>query len=393
MAYQYDPISPIQPSPALQGRAVSQMYDPIDYSGVSAGSSGVGESQVSSGGASVIAALGSMLGSIVNYFAQKKLQKQQQEFQKEMYDYTFDKESNEYWNRVAYDTPAMQMARLKAAGLNENLMYGTLGNAAGVSGNAPSSGKLGSVGNQITAAPFFDSNSVIQNLLTPVQLASQVALNKSQSYKNYKDAGYSEQAAERLSSLTPMEMKFYEAQTNLIWTNRRKFEAEINNLNLDAETKVKFNSWASEMYQAQVMLLDSEIERNYSLTASQVDQLTYQTEHLFPSLASLYTSEGKLNAKQLEFLVETWDDNVERIANETRLSKKEANNYFWGRLLPQYLNVGANVFGSYVNMRNGNLNYQSRMNGNQPVDYVEEYYSGSGKYKGAKTRRYSGGSR
>jgi len=79
----------------------------------------------SAGGGAIATGAAGLLGSIGSgrkaYHRSKKLMDKQFSMDKEMYDY-----------QNAYNTPAQQMARLKAAGLNPALMYGqgTTGNAS-----------------------------------------------------------------------------------------------------------------------------------------------------------------------------------------------------------------------------------------------------------------------
>ena len=87
--------------------------------------SAIGKFLGSAGGGAIAAGAMGLAGSIGSgrkaYHRSKKLMDKQFSMDKEMYDY-----------QNAYNTPAQQMARLKAAGLNPALMYGqgTTGNAS-----------------------------------------------------------------------------------------------------------------------------------------------------------------------------------------------------------------------------------------------------------------------
>lgn len=83
-------------------------------------------------------ALGSFFGNIVNPFVQAKTNKQSRDWQEKMYGVQ-RRDSLADWQREAdYNNPAEQMKRLKAAGLNPNLVYGhgadaTMGSVRGTS--------------------------------------------------------------------------------------------------------------------------------------------------------------------------------------------------------------------------------------------------------------------
>jgi len=79
------------------------------------------------------------LGGLVGNIMQKRENKRQREFETEMYERQ-KKDNLEFWNMEnQYNSPEMQMERLKKAGLNPNLMYGSPqsgGNAGSI--NSPS---------------------------------------------------------------------------------------------------------------------------------------------------------------------------------------------------------------------------------------------------------------
>lgn len=76
---------------------------------------------------------GDILGSVVNnLWYQSNLDKQYAQ-NKKMYDYTFSKNLEMWHTQNQYNSPAAQMERLNAAGLNPNLVYGkgAVGNTSG----------------------------------------------------------------------------------------------------------------------------------------------------------------------------------------------------------------------------------------------------------------------
>lgn len=81
---------------------------------------------------------GALGGSILNNLQNRRLANNAQNFELEM------------WNRSnEYNSPAAQMARLKSAGLNPNLVYGT-GTVSGNSSSAPPRAHVPEINNVIT---------------------------------------------------------------------------------------------------------------------------------------------------------------------------------------------------------------------------------------------------
>lgn len=84
--------------------------------------------------AAAIQSGGSLLGDMFNYATQKQQLEQQNQANRSMANYQYSKDL-EMWNaQNEYNTPENQMLRLKEAGLNPNLIYGT--GAKGATGNA-----------------------------------------------------------------------------------------------------------------------------------------------------------------------------------------------------------------------------------------------------------------
>lgn len=118
---------------------------------------------------------------------------QQRDWEKNMYDYTFSKES-------AYNSPAAQVQRFKAAGINPALAVGQLSDGSvspsGLSGSSASA----SGSNTVDMAGYANAltnrqNSTIAALSSVAGIAQEMAsyasqrdLNKSQEVKNYADA-------------------------------------------------------------------------------------------------------------------------------------------------------------------------------------------------------------
>lgn len=90
-----------------------------------------------SGLTNILAAGSGVLGTLVNQAFAKKNVERQTKYDKSLADYTFNQDL-EMWNRGnIYNSPTSQMQRLKSAGLNPNLVYGTGTVAGNQSGQLP----------------------------------------------------------------------------------------------------------------------------------------------------------------------------------------------------------------------------------------------------------------
>lgn len=87
-------------------------------------------------GAALIGGASALLGSGANAAAQGSMNKETRKWNEKMYGIQ-KQDSLDFWNmQNSYNSPEQQMQRLKAAGLNPNLVYGS-GSAAGNTSSSP----------------------------------------------------------------------------------------------------------------------------------------------------------------------------------------------------------------------------------------------------------------
>jgi hypothetical protein len=110
-----------------------------------------------------------------------------------------DKQNIKFWEmQNAYNTPKMQMSRLKDAGLNPNLIYGNsanTGNAGAVAASKP--------------APY-NFQDPTPTMLNALAVKSQIDLNESQAYKNNTDANIKSQQGPATLESTKQDIKLKE---------------------------------------------------------------------------------------------------------------------------------------------------------------------------------------
>lgn len=111
-----------------------------------------------------------------------------------------DRENVRFWNmQNQYNHPTAQMERLRQAGLNPNLIYGS--SVAGATGSA------GSIAPS-KAAPYNIQNP-IPAVTSMAQTSSNIGLQKTQALKNMQDAATSKSTQKRIDTLLGEEAKLF----------------------------------------------------------------------------------------------------------------------------------------------------------------------------------------
>ena len=114
-----------------------------------------------------------------------------------------DRQNVKFWEmQNRYNHPVQQMERLRQAGLNPNLIYGS--SVAGATGSASSVAPS-------KAAPYNIANPVPAGT-NAAQTVSNINLQKSQGIKNLQDAAYTKSQKNRVDRLLDSEIKLYKAR-------------------------------------------------------------------------------------------------------------------------------------------------------------------------------------
>lgn len=188
-----------------------------------------------SGGAGIISGLFGALGQ--NIAINKQIKAQQKENEKNRtYNFNLAQLQNkwnlEQWNREnEYNSPAQQMARLKAAGLNPDMMYqnGTSGLTAASSpsmtAGAPSSPvDMSALGQKRTIG------DAIHQGLQDALVGAQIDVMKSEARKNNADAGGQEITNESLAEMNEAIIKEKISAANKNEADRKQAEEMVNTL-------------------------------------------------------------------------------------------------------------------------------------------------------------------
>lgn len=197
----------------------------------------------------VISAAGNIISNLFNTSQSNQsvedsadLMRLQYGYNKDLYKYQFD-------TQTAYNSPSAQMARYSAAGLNPNLIYGSLNN----SGSTASAGSVGlgsSTRLGASGSMFGDSAALINSMLTASQkdnIDAQTDLIRSQIPKTEAETGKTE------------------AETASIEFQNRKQEAETFLINEQTDLLKKSKKFLVDAAENNATLgaVQIDIEKNY----------------------------------------------------------------------------------------------------------------------------------
>lgn len=254
--------------------------------------------------------LNNYLGGLISQDFYKENLGYQTEKMKEMFDY-----------EAKYNSPASQMRRLAAAGLNPNLVYGSA-SPAGIQGNAGSPSVPATEGSSFTS---LDVANAMARLKEMQNQQSQIELNQSLADKAKADAEYTRHMSGRYDELVDWQIR------------------ETNSRMREAASRMQLNTSTIQYQTAQRLL--AEADTNYKnavtdLVQYQRDQIIAQTQLyrsqnvLADAQAAYYKTEEALESLELYYQNAFYDQNggmkeiteAERAAymNELRLRAGKA---------------------------------------------------------------------
>lgn len=232
------------------------------------------------------------------------------------------KQNVEQWQREnAYNSPSAQMARMRAAGINPAMSFGSGVDVS--SGNAGSSPQL-SYGQWNPTAPAFDLSSPIQN-------AFQAYLLQAKRDNIEADTG-----------LKTGQTRKVIRETNNLEVEYQKLQAQVAGLNLDNQAKEIANRFIEREKEAKI----ANLEGDTALKGEQARQVAYITDKILPKEvqlkdASLKDFEEKWNKWHAE--VELWASQVAKNDAERELLIKDSENYALNHMSNGFMGTGLSL--------------------------------------------------
>lgn len=232
--------------------------------------------------------------------------------------------SLENWNREnAYNSPAAQMARLKAAGLNPNLVYGS--GSAGVSGVAGSIPTPQAAGAPVSSVPDF-SSAVGNAVNAAVGIAQAKKAGSEVIQKDIENKYLAEQLSANLAST--------KAFTEL--TNEQK--ALVTNQCADLSAKWNIMHKQGELLDKDLELKDKELKIFDRRMNAEIDYMIEQTN---------------MTKAEREFLIQNKDNLLKLCKGQADLATTTANlaNKYGDAqmvvaIISQVISAGADLLGS-----------------------------------------------
>ena len=176
--------------------------------------------------------------------------------------------NREQWNAEnAYNTPAAQKARLEAAGLNADMMYGGSG-VSNIAAPSPAmtSGAPASPMDWSSLANKQSLGSVLSNALNMEMARAQIDSIKADTKKTLAEAGLSEISLEYADAQARLGLKISEQEYEKAQQDYElgvkaleKAAAELEGISLDNAYKAIRQAFESEVFQKQIDILSEEL--------------------------------------------------------------------------------------------------------------------------------------
>jgi hypothetical protein len=232
--------------------------------------------------------------------------------QREFYDYQFGKESE-------YNSPAAQMQRYKAAGLNPFLANLDNGSTSVSATSPPAASASGS--NTVNAAAFQSNTiSALSNIANIAQgfasLDSQLSLNKSQSNLNdvnaAKAAGVDTDKVKSEIAVNSQSVATHKSQEKLNYSQSNKVDADFREVIYNLE----------HILPAKEKELLSNVARNYNDIEISQNTSKAQIAKMYQEIAESITR-ADLNTKNAALAQKELDAFEQRLENELNISSEQ----------------------------------------------------------------------
>lgn len=282
-------------------RAMNSMASSAGYG------SGAGKSFLPDAGGVIGYGLG-FLSDTINYYRQKKLMKLQNDY------------NVAQWNRQnEYDSPAAQMQRLQAAGLNPDLVYSQLGNGQPAQMMATEQNVSSGHGAADYAKGVAASAQMRQLALQERSVDSQIKLNESLADKYEADAGAAranEGYRRRLITAQDVLDDLRKSNIDLNDANARVMAARVNEIG----EHIELMKSQGRLNDAETLLKNIEAEYKGDWMKAQIAQLK---------------SQARLNDKNVERVAQIIEHETEMFVYKLQSAEYQANSD-WAQMVVDY---------------------------------------------------------
>ena len=344
--------------------------------GTSGGTRGI----VASGATDIVGAVMNLASTVVGYFGERANIKRQAKENRRLAQEEFQRNYQMWKEQNAYNAPSSQMARLKAAGLNPAILYG--GSSGSVSGNSDQAPKLDYSGAQLAsyASPLAAlaagtgqlgallqarlQNAQIENLTASADKSREdagrigierlIALQKlpyvGEAFKAQigKDYAMSTEAYARAAEATK-NLEVMAAQVNIYDTQNAALRLSLEIQQMAKDDIIESYSLSNQESRARISEINKRMEK-YS------QEILNLKEDWWLIQAQTYkaNTEGDINVLQKDVTrkaAEKIDKEIDRISEETKLTKKQVKYYFYNNVVRPAMdlvgNVGSRLGGAY----------------------------------------------
>ncbi|WNK13974.1 MAG: DNA pilot protein [Microvirus sp.] len=268
--------------------------------------------------APTMGAISNAASSLFGWIGQKRQNEAQRKYETEMYQKN-KQDQIDFWNmQNQYNSPAMQMQRLKAAGLNPNLVYGNGADAQSGNLTAPSPSVTNSTkfNNPIDSSIGLDAMSMMrgsaQTDLIQAQTATQLSIQKMNAFtaaltainasKGNVELGILPQQLSAALSKTISETAEIGTRTRMETASTEKIQTESKNIVNEFLLKLRNNPYQIKLLTQQVL----ESKQRVKESQANVGLVPYHKEQI---QSSILNTDMKTALDQLDYLMKNNNQN------------------------------------------------------------------------------------
>lgn len=332
-------------------------------------------------GAALISAIGSLASSGLNYAAQSSINRKNYRLNEKLAEQAFRRNMQSWSAENFYNSPAAQMARYAAAGINPNVLYGESQQVA--SGNSDSVPELSYPAYQVKA-PVFDYESPMQQLLSAAQISNLNAKTKTEDQerpvriaKMMKDIEYEDNlitqvqtavegmrldnyikdktkenliklreldvtSAEADIEIKKVEKELGEAKTAEAYKKLDVYDQQIENMK---ELKLKIHRERTTLMDAVIRNYDAKTAESYGHVS-----LMQHQENLVDKNVELLTKQIEKYVEQVDALIKNIEARTDLTNTQKDLLGKKVRSFFFDEYIMGYFKILSMQAGAAANV-------------------------------------------